>query len=137
VGPVILEDALTAPRPGTAAIQVIRRIYAPKTITATSAAREKLDDHIANFRKDCQLHDFFVTAQALSRVCRYYDPTFDWHSHIIHGTVSKINKEYGSDATLSLSVNRLVETTGFMNTDTRTDDFQTLLVQYELLCLLQ
>jgi hypothetical protein len=39
VGPVILENAPTAPRPGTAAIQVIRRIYAPKTITATSAAR--------------------------------------------------------------------------------------------------
>jgi hypothetical protein len=46
-------------------MRVIRGIFAPTDITATSAAREKLDDHIADFRQDCQLHDFFLTAELL------------------------------------------------------------------------
>ncbi len=57
-------------------------------------------------------------------MCRYYKPSYDWHSHIINETVHMINREYGSAHALTLSVSRLLETTGFMEDAQRLEKFQ-------------
>jgi hypothetical protein len=94
-GSAILDKASLHERPGTASLKVVKSIFAPRTTQAASAARTALDTIINGFVKDCGLHSFVTKALDATLVCRYYQPSYDWHSHIINETVHRINKEYG------------------------------------------
>jgi hypothetical protein len=109
----ILDAASRDPHPGTASIRFIKNIYAPRTLQATSAARAALDALINGFVKDCGLHLFFTNALEAALVCRYYQPSNDWHSHVINEMVLKID-EYGPDSELTLAVSRSLETDCFL-----------------------
>jgi len=127
---LISEDSLLKK---TASLRVVQNIFAPRTTQAASAARTALDTIINGFVKDCGLHAFVTRALNSTLVCRYYQPSFDWHSHIINETVHRINKEYGPAHALTLSVSRLLETSGFMEDVKRLEKFHALLVQHEFM----
>jgi hypothetical protein len=82
-GSAILDTASLHERPGTASLKVVKSIFAPRTTQAASAARTALDTIINGFVKDCGLHSFVTKALDATLVCRYYQPSYDWHSHII------------------------------------------------------
>ena len=130
-GGALLESASLQELPGTASIQAIQRIFAPRTAQAASAARTALDKVFWAFTAEDAASTLFTKGLGAARICLYYKPLVDWSTHVVEEVVHKINELYGPQHLLTLSVARCVDAEGFSTNPMRVELFQSTLITYE------
>jgi hypothetical protein len=99
----LLDEASKQERPRKASTLTIRRIFAPLTVQAASAARTALDKDFQTFTAESLLSSLVTKGLLAARICKYYKPEVDWNTHVINEAAHRINEEYGPQHTLTLS----------------------------------
>jgi hypothetical protein len=84
-----------------------------------------------NFKAEDTASTLVTKGLVAARICEYYKPLTDWPSHVIEEVTYRIVTLYCPQHTLTLSVTRCIEGTGFVENPSKVELFQSTLITYE------